>query len=57
MADSKRDALLASLPGTGTVSDRLYAQQQAIYVGVDLTVPLTLNDYLVANGVDKNIIQ
>lgn len=54
---SKRDTLLASLPGTGTVSDRLYAQQQAAYVGADPTAPLTLNDYLVANGVDKNIIQ
>lgn len=57
MADTKRDALSASLPGTGSVSDRLYAQQQAAYVGADPTAPLTLNDYLVANGVDKNIIQ
>lgn len=54
---SKRDDLLASLPGTGTVSDRLYEQQKAAYVGSDPTAPLTLNDYLVANGVNKNIIQ
>lgn len=54
---SKRDALLASLPGTGSVSDRLHAQQEAAYVGTDPTEPLTLNDYLVANGEDKNIIQ
>ena len=54
---SKRDTLLEGLPGTGTVSDRLYAQQQAAYVGADPTAPLTLNDYLVANGVAKNTIQ
>lgn len=54
---SKRDDLLASLPGTGTVSDRLYEQQEALYAGTDDSEPLTLNDYLVANGVDKNIIQ
>jgi hypothetical protein len=54
---SKRDALLASLPGTGTVSDRLHAREEAEYAGTDPTEPLTLNDYLVANGDDKNIIQ
>lgn len=54
---SKRDTLLASLPGTGTVSDRLYSQEEAAYVGADPTEPLTLNDYIVANGGDKNSIQ
>jgi hypothetical protein len=54
---SKRDALLASLPGTGSVSDRLHAREESEYLGADTTEPLTLNDYLVANGEDKNIIQ
>jgi hypothetical protein len=57
---SKRDTLLASLPvGTrgNTVSDRLYEQQQAAHVPVVSDEPWTLNDYLVANGVDKNTIQ
>lgn len=54
---SKRDDLLASLGGTGTVSDQLYAQEKAAYTGVDDTEPLSLNDYLVANGSDKNVIQ
>lgn len=39
------------------MSDRLYAQEQAAYVGSDPTAPLTLNDYLVANAHDKNQIQ
>lgn len=54
---SKRDDLSASLPGEGTVSDRLYAQQKAAYVGADTSAPLSLNDYIVANGGNKNAIQ
>ena len=54
---SKRDTLLASLAGTGSVSDRLYAQEKAAYAGADATAPLSLNDYLVSNGHDKNQIQ
>ena len=58
---SKLDDLMTSLPpvglGGGSVSDRLYDQQKTAYVGSDTEAPLTLNDYIVANGGNKNQIQ
>jgi hypothetical protein len=49
---SKMDTLSASLAGTGSISDRLYAQEKAAYVG-PLVGPLSLDDYLVGNGHNK----
>lgn len=56
---SKRDDLLASLPpvnGGGAVSDRLYVREKAAYTGNDPTAPLTIADYLAANGTAKDLL-
>lgn len=50
---TKRDTLLASLAGSGTVSDRLYAQEKTLAGGL----VRTLNDLLKLNAKDLNIIQ
>jgi hypothetical protein len=53
---SKADTLSGSLAGTGSIADRLYAQEKAAYVG-PLLGALSMNDYLVGNGHSKNQIQ
>jgi hypothetical protein len=52
---TKADDLSASLPGTGTISDRLYEREKTEYVGADDSAPLSLDDYLTANGEDKRL--
>lgn len=54
---SKRDTLLTGLAGSGSVSDRLYAQEKAAYSGPNPGTPRSLNDLLVANGNSKKQIQ
>ena len=63
---SKRDALMTTLTGqgytTGSVSDRLYAREKAIYLAGPKTYftgplkPRSLSDYMRANGTNRRTL-